>query len=189
MYMKFLDLTSRSYLRALRRLTFVAALAWIGVAPLPSIAQSGFQIVWVMVGEAATGGDSRAVRAGRRLFDAGDLTSLSLQNVRIVRVDVEPSVSEIRIGEQLCLSSLDMRAFDPDHELVPDAPLSVTVRQDHRENIGLKRSRKDICLRPVQAGEYTVRLTRLLPAPDGSMRGAQVFVRVKEATSGLVSRD
>ena len=172
----------RSHVRAHCK-TFLASvlMAIAAVVPPVSLAQPGFQIVWVIVCEAATSNHSGAVRAGRRLFDAGDLASLSLDNVRVAKVDVEPSVSEIQVGEQLCLSSLRMRAFGPDQALVPEAPLSVTVRQDHRANIGLKRSRKDICMRPVEAGEYPVRLTSLLPAPDGSMRGAQVFVRVSDA--------
>jgi hypothetical protein len=171
------DSGPRSPVRARCRTMLASALLSIG-PPLFSFAQPGFQIVWVVVGEAATSDDSGAVRAGRRLFDAGDLASLSLHNVRITKVDVEPSVSEIRVGQQLCLSMLRMRAFGADQVVVPEAPLSVTVRQDHRVNIGLKRSRTDICLRPIEAGEYPVRLTSLLPAPDGSMRGAQVFVRV-----------
>lgn len=160
-------------------------LACIGAAPLRSLAQGGFQIVWVNVGEVATADAAGNARAGRRLFDAGDLASLTLANVRIGRVEVEPATIRLHVGQQWCLTSLAMHAFGPDRQFVPAAPLSITVRQDHREHIGLRRSRKDICVRPVSAGEYPVRFTSLLPAPDGSMRGAQIFITVVDAAAAL----
>jgi hypothetical protein len=162
------------------KLRMTAALALLVMVSTAALSQVGFQIVWVVVGEASTSNGSDPARAGRRLFDGGELASLSLKNVRVTSVAVEPVVSEIRVGDQWCLSSLRMQAFGPQRESIPAAPLSITVRQDHREHIGLQRSRKDICLRPVKPGEYSVRLTSLLPAPDGSMRGAQVFLRVAE---------
>ena len=82
-----------------------------------------------------------------------------------------------------------MKAFGSDRALVPAAPLSVNVRQDHREHIGIERSPKDICLRPSAPGEYPVRLTSLLPASDGTMRGAQVFVRVAAAAKPPIARE
>jgi hypothetical protein len=157
-----------------------AVLALLALLPTSALPQTGFQIVWVVVGEASTSNRSDPPRAGRRLFDGGELASMSLKNVRVTSVEVEPVVSEIRVGDEWCLSSLRMHAFGPQREPIPTAPLSVSVRQDHREHIGLQHSPKDICLRPVKAGEYSVRLTSLLPAPDGSMRGAQVFLRVAE---------
>lgn len=153
----------------------------IALASAGALAQPDFQIVWVRVGEAATQDETGHARAGRRLFDAGDLASLSINNVRITRIDAEPVVSHIRVGERWCLGDLRLRALGADQRPAPSAPLSVTVRQDQREHLGLKRSRKDICLRPDAPGEYPIRLTSLLPAPDGSMRGAQVFVRVTES--------
>jgi hypothetical protein len=141
-------------------------------------AQPDFQIVWVAVGEAATADKKGVVRAGRRLFDVSDLASLSLDNVRIIEVEALPVVTELRVGEAWCLTQLQMTALGADRGAVPAAPLSITVRQDHREHIGLTRTRKNICLKPTQAGEYPLRLTSLLPAPDGSTRGAQIFLRV-----------
>jgi hypothetical protein len=156
------------------------ALILIALASTAALPQVGFQIVWVVIGEASTSSKSAPSRAGRQLFDGGDLASLSLKDVHVANVDVEPVVSEIHVGDEWCLSSLSIQAFGPQREPIPAAPLSVSVRQDHREHLGLQRSRKDICLRPVKPGEYSVRLTSLLPAPDGSMRGAQVFLRVAE---------
>ena len=157
-----------------------AALASIALVSTAALPQVGFQIVWVVVGEASTSDRSDPPRAGRRLFDGGDLASLSLKNVRVTSVEVEPVVSVISVGDEWCLSSLRMHAFGPQREPIPAAPLSISVRQDHREHIGLQHSRLDICLHPAKPGEYSVRLTSLLPAPDGSMRGAQVFLRVAE---------
>ena len=66
----------------------------------------------------------------------------------------------------------------PDGSLVKQAPLSVAVRQDHRDALGIERGKDDICMRPIAAGEYPVRLTSVLPAKDGTARGAQIFLRV-----------
>jgi hypothetical protein len=139
-----------------------------------------FQVVWVVIGEAATADNKHAGRAGRQLFVASDLLEMTLHNIKVTRIDVEPVIMEIRVGEEICLSGLTMRAFGSDQQPIGGAPLSVAVRQDHKERLGLQRSKRDICVRPADAGEYPMRLTSLLPAPDGTMRGAQVFLRAKE---------
>jgi hypothetical protein len=137
-----------------------------------------FQIVWVVVGEAASADGNGTVRAGRQLFGASDLLSRNLNSVKVENVTTEPVAIQMTAGQQLCLSSLHIRAFGPDRKPIAGAPLSVAIRQDHKESLRLQRSRKDICVKPDGAGEYPVRLTSLLPAPDGTMRGAQVFLRV-----------
>jgi hypothetical protein len=48
--------------------------------------------------------------------------------------------------------------------------------------MGIQRGRKDICVRPAMAGEYPIRFTSVLPAKDGTMRGAQIFVRAADPT-------
>ena len=160
------------------------------VLALPCAAQPAeFQIVWVVIGEAASADETHAARAGRQLFMASDLLALSLENIRVVHVDVEPAVLEIGIGEELCLTSLQIRAYDSDRQAIAGAPLSVSIRQDHRRHLRPRRSRRNICLRPDVAGEYSVRMTSLLPAPDGTMRGAQVFVRVADRAAPGVSGD
>ena len=78
---------------------------------------------------------------------------MSLKNVKITRVDVQPSVLQIMVGEQLCLSSLQISAFDSSQHAVRGAPLSVAIRQDHKEKMGLKRSQQDICMRPGEPGD------------------------------------
>jgi hypothetical protein len=137
-----------------------------------------FQIVWVVIGEAATSDKSGKVKAARQLFMANELASLALRNVKIARVEVAPQIIELSIGARSCLSRLDMQAYSPEQKMVERAPLSIGVRQDHREQLGLERTDKDVCVHPTAAGEYPIRFTSLLPARDGTTRGAQIFVRV-----------
>lgn len=159
----------------------VAVLAAATTAPWQmSDAQASFQIVWVVIGEAASATDNGSAHAGRQLFMASDLVSKSLANVKIEQVDVTPAINELRVGQRLCLTSLGIRALGPERELVGGAPLSVSVRQDHKQRLGLTRSKRDICVKPNEPGEYPIRLTSLLPAKDGTTRGAQVFIRVSD---------
>jgi hypothetical protein len=143
-------------------------------------AQNAYQIVWVVIGEASSVSDKEASHAGRQLFMASDLVSKSLANVKVEQVDVTPSVHHIVIGERLCLASMDIRTLGPGKEAVPEAPLSISVRQDHKQQLGLNRTKRDICVKPTAAGEYPMRLTSLLPARDGTMRGAQMYIRVSD---------
>jgi hypothetical protein len=151
--------------------------AWLASG---SLQQVDFQIVWVVVGEASSADAKRTARAGKQLFLASDLMEWSLQNVKVARVEATPIVVELGVGDQFCVSSLELRAYAPDQRPVNGAPLSIAVRQDHKEDLGLRRSRQDICVKPREPGEFPVRFTSLLPAPDNTMRGAQIFVRAKE---------
>jgi len=139
-----------------------------------------FQIVWVDVGEAASSDKNGAARAGRQLFMANDLAALALRNIKVARVDVQPQVVELTVGQRLCLSSLGVHAYAADRSVIESAPLSVAVRQDHREQLAVNRSAKDVCVQPTTAGEYPIRFTSLLPSKDGTTRGAQIFVRVSD---------
>jgi hypothetical protein len=152
-----------------------AAMAW-----QPGQAQPAYQIVWVVIGEASSATDKDSAHAGRQLFMASDLVSASLANIRVEQVDVLPSISELNIGDRLCVSKMNIRALGPERELVGGAPLSISVRQDHKQRLGLNRSKRDICVKPNEPGEYPVRLTSMLPAKDGTMRGAQIFIRVSD---------
>ena len=144
-------------------------------------AQEGpFQIVWVVIGEASSASDKDSAHAGRQLFMASDLVSKSLANVRIEQVDVTPIVNELAVGQRMCLAKMSIRALGPGKEIVADAPLSISVRQDQRPRLGVSRSKRDICLQPTEPGEYPVRLTSMLPARDGTTRGAQVYLRVSD---------
>ncbi|MBL8267191.1 hypothetical protein [Steroidobacter sp.] len=141
---------------------------------------SPFQIVWVVIGEASSASDKDQAHAGRQLFMASDLVSKSLANVKIEQVDVAPVVNQLVIGERLCLTKMSIRTLGPGKEPVGGAPLTIHVRQDHKQRLGLSRSKKDICLQPNAAGEYPLRLTSMLPARDGTTRGAQVYIRVSD---------
>lgn len=156
----------------------VAALYALAGAWNVANAQSPFQIVWVVIGEASSATDNGSAHAGRQLFMASDLVSRSLANIKIEQVDVTPSISEVKVGEKLCMTSMNIRTLGPGHELVGGAPLSISVRQDHKLQLGLSRSKRDICVKPNEPGEYPLRLTSMLPARDGTMRGAQIFIRV-----------
>jgi hypothetical protein len=164
--------------RTLTMLILLTAMLMLG----PATAQDGpFQIVWVVIGEASSGSDKTPAHAGQQLFMASDLVSKSLANVKVEQVEVEPVITELMVGQRLCLAKMSIRTLGPGKELVGGAPLSISVRQDHRPSLGLRRSKRDICLQPTEAGEYPVRLTSMLPARDGTTRGAQVYVRVSDS--------
>lgn len=159
--------------------TGVTVLLLVAVLATQSAAAQGpFQIVWVVIGEASSASDKDPVHAGRQLFMASDLVSKSLANVRVEQVDVAPVVNELAVGQRLCLAKMSIRTLGPGKELVGGAPLSISVRQDHKPRLGLSRSKRDICLQPTEPGEYPVRLTSMLPARDGTTRGSQVYLRV-----------
>jgi hypothetical protein len=163
--------------RTFRSIVLGAVLAAI-VPWQASDAQTSYQVVWVVIGEASSATDKGSAHAGRQLFMASDLVAKSLANIKIEQVDVTPAITELDIGERLCLSAMNIRALGPERELVGEAPLSISVRQDHKQRLGLSRSKRDICVKPNEPGEYPVRLTSMLPAKDGTMRGAQMFIRV-----------
>jgi hypothetical protein len=172
---------------------------WSGVAvtaalaTLPVLAQvADFQVVWINVGEAAAAVNGKPARAGRQLFMAPDLVEFSLNKVTVAKVDVEPSTISLKVGQRFCLTSLDIHATSEERSDVMDAPLSVSVRQDHRQRLDVQRARKNICFKPVAEGEYPVRFNSLLPARDGTTRGAQIFLRVeadKDDTSRSAGTD
>jgi hypothetical protein len=153
----------------------ILALLWLPAA-LP---QTDYQIVWVVVGEAAAATGADHTGAGRRLFMASELADFSLRRVTVARIDAQPVVSDLTVGGRVCITSLKILAYDANGVPVKHAPLSISIRQDHKDLIGLTRSKDDICIAPNTPGEYPVRFTSLLPAKDGTMRGAQIFVRVK----------
>jgi hypothetical protein len=148
---------------------------------------AAFQIVWVIVGEAASSGGSEPGRAGKHLFMAPDLVSFSMQQVTVSRVEVEPAVTELRTGERICLGDFHIRALAPNKTQVAGAPLTISVRQDHKERLALKRSSVDICVEPIEPGEYPIRFNSVLPAPDGTTRGAQIFLRVTDGPQRTAS--
>lgn len=170
-------LTLRS---ALARPVLLTGIALLSLSSGSQAQIADFQIVWVVVGDVATTAGDRPVEAGKHLFMASDLADLSLKQIRIARVDADPAVTELKVGDRFCLSSLQIVASEADKAILKRAPLSVSVRQDHRDSLQLRYPRRDICMRPVLAGEYPVRFSSLLPAADGSTRGAQIYLRVSD---------
>ena len=158
-----------------RLLLLALTLSWLPAA-LP---QTDFNIVWVVIGEAAASAGDDQPGVGRRLFTASELADFSLRRVTIARIDAQPVVNELTVGTQVCITSLKILAYDVKGAAVKHAPLSISIRQDHKELLGVTRSKDDICVAPSAAGEYPMRFTSLLPAKDGTMRGAQIFLRVR----------
>jgi hypothetical protein len=162
------------------KMAVLAVLSSVLVASIAG-AQTPYQIVWVVIGEASSAADKGSAHVGRQLFMASDLVSKSMANVKVERVDVTPVVNELTVGQRLCLTAMNIRTLGPDQALIAGAPLSISVRQDHKQRLALNRTKRDICVRPNAAGEYPLRLTSMLPARDGTMRGAQVYIRVSDA--------
>ena len=161
-----------------RRRKPITAFVWALLLLAGVTTGTDFQIVWVTIGDAETSAADGPARAGRHLFMASDLTDMSLKQISVARIDVTPVISTLAVGQRFCLTSLRMAAMAPDGSPVKQAPLSVAVRQDHRDTLGIELGKNDICMRPIAAGEYPVRLTSVLPAKDGTARGAQIFLRV-----------
>lgn len=161
------------------RWTVALIAALLTVVMSPARGQAGpFQIVWVVIGEASSASDREPAHAGRQLFMASDLVARSLANVKVEQVEVVPAIQQLALGQRLCVTQLDIRTLGTGKKQVARAPLSISVRQDHKYQLGLRRGKRDICMRPREAGEYPVRLTSMLPASDGTTRGAQLYIRV-----------
>lgn len=132
------------------------------LAALPPVFGQDFKVVWTPIGEVVSAGkEAMPIRRGSK----------------VVRVDVEPAIVPVAVGKQLCLSALQVRAFGPDGSALAGAPLSIEIRFDHKVQLQLTHPKGDICMRPARAGEFPVRFTSKLPAPDATQRGAQVFLR------------
>lgn len=124
--------------------------------------RADFKVLWSTLGNVvSTGKDAAKVQPGSK----------------IVRVDVEPAIVNVAVGKQLCLSTLQVRAIGPDSQPLAGAPLSISIREDQKVSLQLTHPKGDICMRPARAGEYPVRFTSKLPAPDDTRRGAQLFLR------------
>jgi hypothetical protein len=174
---------SRVGRRAVPGRFLAASIALCTLVPEPLLAQGPSHLAWVTIGEAAASDEQGRTRAGRQLFTTiSDLLPLTVQNVRIARIELRPTI-ELTRGARFCLSALKIHALDPSGKRVPGAPLSVAVRQDQKNALRLVRSDRDICMRPSRVGEYRLRFTSLMPAPDGTIRGAQLFIRVKGLSS------
>lgn len=142
-----------------------------------------FQIVWVVIGEVAGASADEPLRAGRHLFMANELAAFSMQRVEVAKVEALPSVVQLAIGERFCLSALNVAGLTASGTPVKKSPMTISVRQDHKEALGLDRRKNDICVKGTSAGEFPIRFASMLPAKDGTTRGAQVFLRIMDAAS------
>ena len=144
-----------------RRLAAVLACAWVAGAAAQA---SDFKIAWTTIGEVVS---SAATEAAQVQHDT-----------KIARVDVLPTVVEIPVGQQVCLSSLQVRAVGTDGKAVAGVPLSISIRADQKQPLQLTPL-KDICMRPARSGEYPIRFTSKVPTADDTLRSAQIFLRAK----------
>ena len=128
---------------------------------LAAVAQD-FNIQWSTVGEVVSAGKGAVPIQG---------------GAKVVRVDVEPAIVSLTVGKQVCLSTLQLRAFDPEGRALAGAPLTIEIRQDQRLDLQLTRPNGDLCMRPARPAEYPIRFTSKLSAPDDTKRGAQIFLR------------
>lgn len=133
------------------------------LAAIPSTFAQDFKVQWSTLGEAVSAGkDAVPIQRG----------------AKVVRVDVQPSILPVALGKQVCISALQLRAFGADGRALAGAPLAIAIREDQKLQLQLTRPKGDFCMRPASPGEYPVRFTSKLPAPDDTLRGAQIFLRV-----------
>jgi hypothetical protein len=143
------------------RATALLACGWLTLA---AGAQTGdFKIAWTTVGEVVSSGQN---------------TAPLQRDTKISRVDVQPTIIEVAVGNQLCLDSLQLQAIGADGKPVAGVPLSIAVRADHKVPLQLTHL-KGICMRPARSGEYPIRFTSKVPAADATLRGAQIFLRAR----------
>jgi hypothetical protein len=147
--------------QSIRRIALAMLTGW-GLTGVPAAVGQDFKVVWTPIGEVRSAGQEAApVQRG----------------TKVVRVDVAPAIVPLAVGKQLCLSALQVRAFGPDGGALAGAPMSIEIRFDQKVQLQLTHPKGDICMRPARAGEYPVRFTSKLLAPDSTQRGAQVFLR------------
>jgi hypothetical protein len=149
--------------QSIRRIA-VALLTSCCLVTVPAGFAQDFQVAWSTVGEVVSAGkDAVPIQRG----------------AKVVRVDVTPAIVAGVVGKQICLSTLQVRAFGPDGRALGGAPLSIIVRDDQKAQLQLTHPKGDICMRPARPGEYPIRFTSKLLAPDATQRGAQVFLRIR----------
>jgi hypothetical protein len=133
------------------------------LATVPPTGAQDFKVQWTPLGEVVSAGqDAVPIQRG----------------AKVVRVDVQPSILPVALGKQVCISALQVRAFGADGRALAGATLAIAIREDQKLQLQLTRPKGDLCMRPASPGEYPVRFTSKLPAPDDTLRGAQIFLRV-----------
>jgi hypothetical protein len=140
----------------------VLACGWIAATAAAQTVE--FKVTWTTIGAVVSSGDPGAAALQR--------------DTRIASVAVQPTIVELAVGKELCVSSLQVRTFGAESKPVAGVRLQIAVRKDQVPALQLTRS-KGICVRPARSGEYPIRFTSEVPAADDTLRGAQIFVRVR----------
>lgn len=155
---------------AMRRVGYsLLLLATASVAGEPT-----FDVVWREVAQVR----SNAPGASPKVQPVVANSPPAAGNVRVNRVIVAPAIIHAQVGRPVCISGLDIAAFTDTGQRARAVPLTIDMQQNHLRKLSLDRKADDLCFRPSQSGEYAIRFSSKLPAEDGTLRGAQVFVRV-----------
>ncbi|MET0988402.1 MAG: hypothetical protein ABW034_23630 [Steroidobacteraceae bacterium] len=144
------------------------------IAAFAVSAQSNLKIVWREVGQT----HSNAAGASPTVQPLAAASAPIPATVKVDRLVVSPAIVSGTVGKPVCISQLDIAAYTESGQRMQGVPVSVDMQQDHLRKLTFTPKDKDLCFRPLQAGEYIIRLSSKVPAADGTVRGAQVFVRV-----------
>jgi len=141
----------------------LAAVLLCLTAPIQGAAQvADFKVAWTDIGAVTSAADANA--------------AAMQPGTKVAGVDVQPTIVEVAVGQQVCIGSLQILAFGADRRPIAGVPLVVAVRQDHKPQLQLTHL-QGICMRPTRKGEYPIRFTSKVSAPDNTLRGAQIFLR------------
>lgn len=144
------------------------------IAAFAVSAQSNLNIVWREVAQA----HSNAAGASPTVQPLAAASAPAPATVKVDRLVVSPAIVSGSVGKTVCISQLDIAAYTESGQRAQGVPVSVDMQQDHLRKLTFTPRARDLCFRPQQAGEYIIRLSSKVPAADGTLRGAQVFVRV-----------
>jgi hypothetical protein len=139
-----------------------AGLIWAWAVTAAAAETADFKLAWTNVGQVLSRAEKDAV--------------MLQHDVKIARVDVQPTILKVQTGKQVCIGALQVRTFDPDGHPIAAVPLDMAVREDQKLQLRITHTR-GVCMRPARQGEYPIRFTSKVPAADDTLRGAQIFLR------------
>jgi hypothetical protein len=131
-------------------------------------------IVWREIAQAR----SNAQGASPTVQSLASQSPPSPESPKVDRVEIAPEIVRGSVGALVCISQLDIAAYTHAGERASAVPLSIDMQQQQLRKLTFSPKPNDLCFRPREPGEYAIRFSSKLPAADGTLRGAQVFVRV-----------
>lgn len=154
----------------MRRLLSTSIVSLVGVLA----AAQPQDIVWRRVAQARSNAAGASPTVQALMAAPGPVSA----HVKVDRIVIAPAVITGTIGKPVCISQLDIAAYTDSGQRAHAVPLMVDMQQEHLRKLTFSTRNNDLCLRPTQTGEFTIRFSSQVPAADGTLRGAQVFVRV-----------